>query len=71
MASPRENSQLSRGLVRQPGNQIDIDVRNSGGAQARNVVEHGSSLVQTSHRRGFHIDERLHSQAHTIHSAAL
>ena len=30
-----------RRLVRQPGNQIDIDVRNSRGAQAGDILEHG------------------------------
>ena len=40
-------------LVRQSGDQIDIDVFNSGGAQARNIVEHGGALMQTSDRRGF------------------
>ena len=33
--------------------------------------EHGGALVQTSDRRGFLVHERLHAQAHAIHSAAL
>src|SRR5438132_6063207 len=31
-----------KGLVRQPGNEIDIDIFNSGGTKAGDVVDHSS-----------------------------
>ena len=59
------------GLVGQSGDQINVDVFNSGGAQPRDILKHGGPLVQTPYRGGFDIHERLHPQAHAVHSTAL
>ena len=65
-----ENSQLSLGLVRQPGNQVDADVADAGGAQPRDVGQRDGARVQPADRRTFLVHERLHAQADAIHAAA-
>ncbi len=46
-----------RRLVRQPGDQINVDVLNAGGAQARDVVEYRVALMQAPDRRSFAVHE--------------
>ena len=48
-------------LVRQAGNEIDVDIRNSGGTQLGNIVDHRGTLVQPANRCGFLVGKRLHS----------
>ncbi len=60
----------SRGLVRKPGDQVDVEIRNPGRAQAGDIVQHSRSLVQSPDRSGFNINERLHAQADAIYAAA-
>src|SRR5213078_4775126 len=55
-------------LVRQAGNQINIDIRNPGRTKPGNIVQHDISLVQTPHRRRFAIHKGLHAQADAIDS---
>jgi uncharacterized protein (UPF0212 family) len=59
----------SRRLVRQAGDQVDIDVGNSCGPEVGNVVEHRGALVQASDRGGLLIDEGLNAKADAIHAA--
>ena len=55
----------------QPSDQVDIDVRNPGRSQSRNVIKNLLPIVQTPDRGRLLIDKRLHSQAHAVHAAAL
>ena len=55
--------------MRQPGDQINVDVFNPGRAQSRNIIEHRGAPVQTPYGRSFRIHVRLHSQAYAVYSA--
>lgn len=59
-----------RALMRQAGNQIDIDVRNPGRAQSCNVVQNGRPIVQPAYRSRLGVNEGLHAQADPVHPAS-
>ena len=55
-------------LVRQPGNQVNIDVRNPRRPQPLDLFQRDLSRMQTRHARRLLVDKRLHAQAHAIHA---
>src|SRR5579864_7369505 len=57
-------------LVRQSGDQVHINIRNSGTAQPGDVVENGFAIVQAAYGSRFLVNERLHAQADPVHSAS-
>ena len=57
------------GLMRQARNQVNIDILNSRGPQARNVVKHSLACVQSADRGCFLIYKRLHAETHPIYAA--
>ena len=56
--------------MRQPRDQVDVDIRNAGGAQVCDIFKHRRPIVQTPDRGRLLINERLHAQAHAVHAAA-
>src|ERR1700676_5827 len=56
--------------MRQPGDEINVDIGNSRGPQEPNVIEYLFAIVQTANRRRFLIHKRLHSEADAVHTAS-
>ena len=55
--------------MRQPCNQVDVDVAEASLPHARDFFENGSAFVQAPNRLRFLVNERLHTQADSIDSA--
>src|ERR1700733_834385 len=56
------------GLVGQPGDQVHVDVVETAVTQTRDFVDHDRTIVQSSDRLRFLIDERLNAQTHAVHA---
>ena len=54
--------------MRQTGDQVHVDIRNSCATQTGDVIEHDVTLMQTPNRSGFVVYERLHSQADAVYA---
>ncbi len=52
----------------QSGDQINIQVRDAGDAQACNIVEHLIARVHTADRPRFAVNKRLYAKTHTINA---
>ena len=59
-----------RGLVRQAGDQVHIDVADPCPAQPRHIGQSNVARVQATNGARFGIHERLHAQVDPIHAAA-
>src|SRR5690606_681178 len=57
-----------RGLKRESGNQVDVDVRDARTAQQFAIVRHLLRIVASPGLAEFLLDERLHAQAHPVHT---
>ena len=56
--------------MRQPRDEIDVDIRNSSGPQSSNVVQYGRAFVESADSGCFLIHKRLHTKTHAVHTAA-
>ena len=55
--------------MRQSGDQIDVDVRDSSGVQAGDIVQDCLTLVKAPHQGSLFINKRLDTQTHAVHAA--
>ena len=57
---------MKQGLASEASDEIDVEIGDAGGAEALEIAEDGSAIVQAAAGMGFAINEGLHTEADAI-----